>query len=394
MVLRCLQSAGSSGTVAIAYAAIADIVTSSERGSYIGYTSVTSILGPSLAPIIGGLLSEFCGWRWIFWFLLILSTTFFLLLLVFLPETCRKVVGDGSITPPLWNQTLLRLLRTRRTRHTEPSQHSASSPNRRIRFPNPLSVLVIVLDKEAAVLLLSNGLVYACYYAIATSTPSQFHAIYGFNDIQIALVFLPIAGGSIISAFTTGKMVDWNYRRHAKRLGFPLVKNCQEDLTDFPIERARMEIAFPAFFMGAGAMIAYGWVIELKCQLAGPLVLMFVIGYCLIAAFNVSSVLMVDIYPGQAATATAANNLVRCVMGAAATAAVVPMIHAMGRGWAVTVLALIWLGFSPLLWVVMRRGPKWRREKKNQEERLRKEKDSRGRDVKEKEAGSGKESPG
>lgn len=63
MVLRCVQSAGTSGTVALASGTIADIVTSAERGTYIGYSQMGAVLGPSLSPIIGGLLTQFVGWR-------------------------------------------------------------------------------------------------------------------------------------------------------------------------------------------------------------------------------------------------------------------------------------------------------------------------------------------
>lgn len=40
MVLRCLQSAGSASTVALCQAVVADVVTSAERGQYIGITSI------------------------------------------------------------------------------------------------------------------------------------------------------------------------------------------------------------------------------------------------------------------------------------------------------------------------------------------------------------------
>lgn len=46
MVLRCLQSSGSSGTVALANALVSDIVTSAERGKYVGYASLGAFLGP------------------------------------------------------------------------------------------------------------------------------------------------------------------------------------------------------------------------------------------------------------------------------------------------------------------------------------------------------------
>lgn len=65
LVLRMLQSSGSSGTVALANAVVADLVTSAERGSFIAYMSLSSMLSPSLGPVIGGLLSQYCGWHWV-----------------------------------------------------------------------------------------------------------------------------------------------------------------------------------------------------------------------------------------------------------------------------------------------------------------------------------------
>lgn len=40
LVLRCLQSAGSASTVALCQAVVADVVTSAERGQYIGITNI------------------------------------------------------------------------------------------------------------------------------------------------------------------------------------------------------------------------------------------------------------------------------------------------------------------------------------------------------------------
>jgi MFS family permease len=34
------------------------------------------MLGPSLSPIIGGLISQYTDWHWIFWFLLIFGGVF------------------------------------------------------------------------------------------------------------------------------------------------------------------------------------------------------------------------------------------------------------------------------------------------------------------------------
>ncbi|KAK9350878.1 major facilitator superfamily domain-containing protein [Lipomyces doorenjongii] len=372
MVLRCLQSGGSSGTVALANGVVGDLVTSSERGMYIAFASLGGVLGPTIAPLIGGLLSQTLGWHWVFWFLLIFAGVFFLPLFFFFPETCRRVVGDGSVPPPTLSMSVTDVIRHRNRikagHEVDAGKLEELRKDYKIRFPNPLSTLVVVADKEAALVLIATGLALACFYAISTGASAQFGQVYGFNDIQIALMFIPIGMGALVSAFTTGKTVDWNYRRHAKLNGFPVVKNRHEDLTNFPIEKARLQIAIPLFYLGAVAVIAYGWVMNYKVNLAGPIILLFLMGYSLTAAYQVLNILMVDIYPGKPATATAANNLVRCELGAVASAVIVPMSDAMGKGWSYTLLALIFVGCTPALFVVMKYGTRWRKAKKEKKE--------------------------
>jgi len=87
------------GTVALGSAVVADMVTRAERGKYIGYASMGVTLGPALGPIIGGLLTQFLGWRSIFWFLTIFVSSIMFLMLLFFPETSRSVVGNSSVPP-------------------------------------------------------------------------------------------------------------------------------------------------------------------------------------------------------------------------------------------------------------------------------------------------------
>lgn len=373
LVLRCLQSAGSSGTVALCYGVVADLITSSERGIYVGYTSLPSVLGPIVGPIIGGVIGQYLGWWWIFWFLTIFSATYFVLFFLFLPETCRKVVGDGSIPPPRLNQSLTGIVRERRRIKAgiwvDAAQQEAIRKNYRLKIPNPLSTLVIAGDKESGLILFCSGLLVAILYATTTGIPYLFGKIYGFDELQLGLVYIPFGAGSLISAVSTGKAIDWNYRRHAKRNGFPLVKNRHQDLTNFPIERARLEVALPLLYIGNIGSIAYGWTLEYKTNLAGPLIVLFVVGYGSMAAFQVMQILIVDIHPGNAASVTAANNLFRCLLGAGSTAVVVPMIDKMGVGWAYTFASLVWIALSPTLWLLMKYGPGWRKEKKEKEDR-------------------------
>jgi multidrug resistance protein len=372
LVLRCLQSAGSSGTVAMANGLVGDMITSSERGSYIAFASIGSMLGPSLSPIIGGLLSQYTNWHWIFWFLLIFGGVFFLILGLFLPETCRKVVGDGSIPPPTLNNSISDVIRHRKRKEKglapDPGKEAKVRRNYSLRFPSPIPTMKVVLDIETSVILLTTGLLFAGFYAVMTGASTSFHKIYHFNDIQAALMYLPIGGGGVVSAFTTGKIVDWNYRRHAKKAGLPVVKNVRSDISNFNIERARLEVALPLYYISNLAMLAYGWVLGHKVNLAAPVILLFIAGWALIGTSQVLNALMVDLWPGKSATATAANNLFRCELGAAASAAISPMVSAMGNGWAYTTLALISIAVSPCLWLTAHYGIKWRQKRNRKEE--------------------------
>jgi multidrug resistance protein len=99
LILRCLQSCGSSGTAALSSAVVSDVATRQQRGSYIGFAALGSSMGPALGPLIGGLLTHFLGWRSIFWLPTIYGGVMLLIYMLFMPETCRNIVGNESLPP-------------------------------------------------------------------------------------------------------------------------------------------------------------------------------------------------------------------------------------------------------------------------------------------------------
>lgn len=86
MVLRAMQSTGSSATVAIGSAVMADVTTSAERGGFITAVQASVMFAPALAPVIGGILTQFLGWRSTFWFLAIVAGVFLIIYVPFCPE--------------------------------------------------------------------------------------------------------------------------------------------------------------------------------------------------------------------------------------------------------------------------------------------------------------------
>lgn len=378
MVLRCLQSGGSSATVALAQAVAADVVTSQERGKYVSYMSIAPQVGPALGPIIGGLLAQYLGWHSIFWFLMIVAGVIFIPVALVFPETCRNVVEDGSVPPPKWSRCYMNSrLERRLEKEGQVVQYQKTDElarERKLRFPNPLVVIRIIFTKEAGFALIYIAIVCCGIYVTVALIPSQFGSIYGFNEIQIALCYLPFGAGTASAAFVRGRIIDSRFRAHAKRLGYPLEYNRRLDLSDFPIERARIEVALPTICVGSAFIIAFGWMVQAKVNLAGPLIFLYVIGFCVSASLNSIAVLLIDLFPGRPGSASAANNLCRCWLGAAGTSAIVPMINTLGLGWTTTFWGLLPIVTSPLLWYIMVNGPKWRKATKAKQDRLKADK--------------------
>jgi multidrug resistance protein len=389
LVVRMLQSAGSSTTVALNQAVVADIITSAERGQYIGITVLPVVLAPSLGPVLGGILSQYLGWRSIFWFLTIAAVVCLVPMLLFFPETCRAIVGDGSIRPPAIYRTFWQMIVDRRRRRAarqarpglERVTSTATGRSQRPKFkftpPNPLGSLAILFEKEVGILLFYSGIFFAGFYAVSTVLSTQLQENYGYSDVVVGLLYLPLAGGSIVTAFVCGPLINRNFRRHAAKLGIHVESSRQMDLSGFPIERARLEIGIPLLWLNIAVMLVWGWVMQERVSVAAPIVLLFLMGTGMIGFINTVNTLLIDIYPHKAGAAVAANNLTRCLIGAGFSAAIQPLINAVGAGWAFFLIGALYILLFPLLLVLMRKGPRWRAELAAKEAKKKEKRDAK-----------------
>ncbi|KAI7881315.1 MFS general substrate transporter [Lichtheimia hyalospora FSU 10163] len=361
LVLRMLQAFGSSSVIAIGAGVISDIALPSERGRLSSLVASGQILGPCIGPIIGGVLSEAVSWRWTFWFLVIYGGVVYICLLFLLPETLRILVGNGS---GYANPTPLQWIKRRRLGIT--TDNSTASTIQR-KQPNPLRPFIYLLQPDIAVMLIFYGIIYANMYALMVTIPNQFGIVYGLNELQMGLCYLPLGVGCVIGAYTNGYLMDRSFKVEARNYG------CEPKVgrlpIDFPVFRCRLRTTWINIIFIDIIAIVYGWLLQQRVHLAAPLILQFVYGISIMGANNTFQTLMIDLYPGKGASITASNNFVRCLLGAVATVVIDPGISGVGVGWMFTILGLIMTASNLLLVILRIYGPRWRKARMEKQDR-------------------------
>ncbi|KAJ5305159.1 uncharacterized protein N7443_004819 [Penicillium atrosanguineum] len=348
VVLRCLQSTGSASTIAIGSGVIGDITTRADRGGYMGIFQAGLLVPVAVGPVIGGALAESLGWRSIFWFLAIYSGVFLIVLLLFLPETLRSLVANGSLVSlnPLTRYPLniyQKLSKTGWDHETPPPQLAA---RKSIGILSPFPILV---TKFTSPIILFLAIYYAVWQMSITAMSSLFESRYGLNEMQIGLTFIANGVGSMVGTLATGKILDRDYRRVKAKYepqsdveAGDSSKNvvCQED---FPIEKARLRLV-PLFSgLQCLSILLFGWTIQYshRIHIAVPIVSTFITGWTAVSTQSVSMTYLVDIFPGQSAAASASLNLARCLFAAGGTSFVMPMINGTGVGLTFTVCVVV-----------------------------------------------------
>ncbi|BEJ14493.1 hypothetical protein CspHIS471_0402600 [Cutaneotrichosporon sp. HIS471] len=217
----------------------------------------------------------------------------------------------------------------------------------------------ILFYPEVFVTLLFLSLHYATWQMAVTAQSSLFNTIYGLDDLHIGLTFLANGFGCMIGTLTTGKLLDHDYKR--------MQANFTGNPADFPIEHARLHTVWFWSPLQWFAMLLFGWSLDKRLHVAAPIVASFVLAWAAMSIQSVISTLVVDVFPTQSASATAALNLARCLLGAASTAAVEPTMKRIGTGWTFTLWTGLLVMSLVLVGVQQRWGAIWRKRREARE---------------------------
>jgi MFS family permease len=107
VVFRALQGAGGGGLLVGAQAVVGDIVSARERAKYLSLFSAVFSVISVLGPLVGGVVTDQLGWRWIFYLTLPIAVVALVVLGSAMPGRTART-GAGAPSAPLASRELLR----------------------------------------------------------------------------------------------------------------------------------------------------------------------------------------------------------------------------------------------------------------------------------------------
>jgi MFS family permease len=317
-----------------------------------------ALLGPLLAPIFGGALSQKWGWRSTQWFQAIYGGVLLLVLIFCLPETL-VVQRPVNIIDPLPDEKTPRphLTRTSTRQSVHIKTKKAAAIFKRC-FIDPLSVLAFLRFPPVFLSVYLASITFGSLYVLNISIQQTFsESPYNYSVIILGLLYIPNSLGYILASVVGGSWMDKIMHREARA-----ANRYDENgkLIFLPEDRLR-ENAWLAAVMYPGAMVWYGWTVEKGLHWIIPMIANFFFGVGSMIVFGSVTTMLTEMMPKKSSSGVAVNNFVRNIFSCIGGVVAHPIILAIGNGWLFTILGVVaWISAFGVVWSIRRFGPRWR----------------------------------
>ncbi len=122
---------------------------------------------------------------------------------LFLPETCRRLVGNGSRRTSCVNNAFIPILRPERDSSLIVQQEKQKDV---LKLPNPLSVLVLLKDRATLAAVLCYGIYYTVHCCLQASTSTLFVTVYHLSGLPAGLIYIPFGVACSIASIVAGTL--------------------------------------------------------------------------------------------------------------------------------------------------------------------------------------------
>ncbi|KAK9365636.1 major facilitator superfamily domain-containing protein [Lipomyces kononenkoae] len=337
IVFRFLSGVGGSGPLTIGPGSIADCFKQEERGKVMAIWTLPVLIGPTIGPVAAGYLSDALGWRWDFWFLCIVTGVVYILSLIIQRETYPPVILERRVQ---------RLRKSMPDRAFQSALQSSKSPAQLFIASIIRPTKMLLFSPIVLGLSIYTAIAYGILYLIFTTMPDVFERQYGISSNNVGLTYLGIGVGQFIGLVSFGATSDLMVKRMAK----DGVLKPEYRLVPVLVGGSLLPIG----------LLWYGWTAEYKVFWIVPIIGMVFIGMGMITIFVPVGTYLVDAFTIYAASATAANTVLRSLGGAVLPLCGLKLEGALGIGWSNSLLAFVAIALIPGVCVFIKYGERIR----------------------------------
>ncbi len=220
---RALQGLGGGGLMVLAQTVIGDLVSPRERGRYQGLFAAVFTACSVAGPLVGGVLTEYASWRWVFYVNLPVGAVALLLIMLALRPRPRgpapRLDLAGAALLVTGTTCLMLLLSTGGGDLTSRSATvlglaTACLASFAILIPVERRAKLPILPPRLfrnRVFVIATGaimLTAMALFAAAVFLPLLFQLLMGASPTQAGLMIAPLMGGVIVASFTGGRIIS------------------------------------------------------------------------------------------------------------------------------------------------------------------------------------------
>lgn len=337
LVLRFFAGSCGSAPLTNSGGQLADMFSPSQRGLAMPLIAVAPFLGPTIGPIAGGFLAESAGWKWVAALMAIFPGVMWIIGVLLIPETYAPVLLRKR------SQALSKM-----TGQVYCTKEDVGNHTKHRGYQATITALTrpwILLFKEPIVLVLSiyMSIIYGTLYMLFGAYPIVYQEVRGWSEGIGALPFLGVTIGTI-SASLVAPITQKIYMRAATANG------------GFAHPEARLVPAMIGAIVLPIGLFWFAWTNSPSIHWISSVIAGVPFGFGMVIVFIAVFNYLIDTYTVFAASALAANSVLRSLFGFAFPLFTQYMFDDLGIHWASSIPAFLALACVPAPFIFYKYG--------------------------------------